>query len=749
MRRGTAAILMAAVFAIAGCSREAAEARHIRKANALLEHQDYAGALAEFKSAAREKPLDAEPYYRIGLIYLKLDNPALAAAALKRATELNPRNTDAQVRLAGLMSGSGDRELLLEAEGQMKSLVGRARNNIDALNVLALVEWNLGKKEAAQQHLSEAFAKSANAESAVQLARIRLQNGDQPGAEEILTRAVREQPKSIALAVLLAEFYAAAGKLDEAETRYKNVLAADPDNPKALEELGALYVAGERLDLAEPVYRRLADLPAAHWSTAHAQFLLETGRMGEGIAELETLLARAPVERPPRTLLVAAYIQTGRSVDAERILDRALKEHDDDMDALFQKGLLELFAGRIDRALSRLNAVLASNPDSAEAHYFVGKANQLRGATATYRRELSRALELKPALLAARIDLARELRSRNAGLQALQVMNSTAPWQRNEAAAIAERNWALMATDRKAEMRAEVERGLGISRTPELLVQDAILQLEANRAAAAARSAEEALELNDDSLAALTVLVTIDRAQQQKGRALERVRAYAERHPSAASAQYLLGELLLDAGRPAEAKRAFAAAQKANPEFPAAVLSLASLDVEEGRLAEAQSALAELLARQPAHSDALFLMGAVEERQGRYADAVRRYQAILEWDPTNVPALNNLAYVMTERLHRADEALQYAERAKQASPYDATVDDTFGWVLYRKGLYSMAVDRLKSSVAREASPVRQLHLAMAYFKSGDPGRARGLLEQALPKAEGLPEAVEAQEVIRP
>ena len=78
--RGVAAVLIAAFFALAGCSSEAAEARYVRKAKALLERQDYAGALAEFQNATQEKPLDAEPYYQIGLIYLRLENAALAAA---------------------------------------------------------------------------------------------------------------------------------------------------------------------------------------------------------------------------------------------------------------------------------------------------------------------------------------------------------------------------------------------------------------------------------------------------------------------------------------------------------------------------------------------------------------------------------------------------------------------------------------------------------------------------------------------
>src|SRR5947209_1279444 len=98
------AVAVLAALTLAGCSREATEARHLKRARSFLETQDYARALIEFKNAAAAKPLDDLPYYQIGLIYLKLENPALAASAFKRATQLNPDNAYAQVKLAQLLA---------------------------------------------------------------------------------------------------------------------------------------------------------------------------------------------------------------------------------------------------------------------------------------------------------------------------------------------------------------------------------------------------------------------------------------------------------------------------------------------------------------------------------------------------------------------------------------------------------------------------------------------------------------------
>ena len=53
------------------------------------------------------------------------------------------------------------------------------------------------------------------------------------------------------------------------------------------------------------------------------------------------------------------------------------------------------------------------------------------------------------------------------------------------------------------------------------------------------------------------------------------------------------------------------------------------------------------------------------------------------------------------------------------APDDAAVRDTIGWVYYRKGIYRSAVEQLKMSVAKESTPQRQFHLAIAYLKVGD------------------------------
>jgi Tfp pilus assembly protein PilF len=109
--------------------------------------------------------------------------------------------------------------------------------------------------------------------------------------------------------------------------------------------------------------------------------------------------------------------------------------------------------------------------------------------------------------------------------------------------------------------------------------------------------------------------------------------------------------------------------------------------------------------------------------------------------------LNNLAYLLADN-GQADEALKYAQQALELAPDNPDFEDTLGWVLYHKGVYSTAVTHLKSAVSRGGSARQQYHLAMAYFKKGDADLGRAALQTALRRDPNMPEAKAAQQVFQ-
>jgi tetratricopeptide (TPR) repeat protein len=122
------------------------------------------------------------------------------------------------------------------------------------------------------------------------------------------------------------------------------------------------------------------------------------------------------------------------------------------------------------------------------------------------------------------------------------------------------------------------------------------------------------------------------------------------------------------------------------------------------------------------------------------ADAQKRYEAIVATNQRAPVAANNLAWIYAENGANLDVALQLAQNAKSQLVDVPQVNDTLGWVYYKKDLPLLAIPPLEESVAKDPSNGSyRLHLGLAYAKAGQSDKARSALERALqlsPQVEG-------------
>jgi Tfp pilus assembly protein PilF len=171
------------------------------------------------------------------------------------------------------------------------------------------------------------------------------------------------------------------------------------------------------------------------------------------------------------------------------------------------------------------------------------------------------------------------------------------------------------------------------------------------------------------------------------------------------------------------------------------------LDVAEGRVETARQTLSALLASNPKNNPARLMLAGLEEQAANHTAALEHYRKVLEEDQRNALALNNSAYILTEHANQPDEGLKNAQLAKELAPDSPAVDDTLGWIYYRKGIYLTAVKHLESSVAKEGTAVRKYHLGMAYLKAGDHKRGQQTIDAALKLDAKRPEAQEARRLL--
>jgi tetratricopeptide (TPR) repeat protein len=314
---------------------------------------------------------------------------------------------------------------------------------------------------------------------------------------------------------------------------------------------------------------------------------------------------------------------------------------------------------------------------------------------------------------------------------------------------IVQQNWVLWSLGDMPKMRKGIDMGLSLKPNADLLLQDGIWKLRAGQFAAARVSLEKALNINPGDIRAMGALSDSYRAQKQNVTALQKVKEYASKQPKSAAVQAFLGVMLVANGNRQDARVAFTAAKAADPKFVNADLYLAQTDIADGRPNDAEQRLQTLLASDPMNTNAKLWLANLNITKGDLNAALAHLSAVVNAEPNNSQALNNYAYLLTEFKNDPATALAYAQRAKELSPTDGTYGDTLGWILYRKGLYPMAITELERVANNGANPVWKYHLAMAYAKAGNTKRAQEVLQTALKLNPNLPEAKIARELLNP
>ena len=741
-------VALLAGLALAGCSRspQAKEAGFLEAGRKQLEKKGYSRAILEFKNAVQVMPKHAEPHYQLGMAYLGAGDFNSAFMCFRQAVKLDSNHAGAQLKLAAMMAASTNREVQAEAARRAEGVLAQAPDNIEALNTLAAAELRLGRPENAEKHLQAALEKApASLQSSIALARVRLSRRDVAGAEEVLRQAIAKAPRSTAALVTFGEFYLALNRNQEAEQQFQAALQMEPRNGPALFALGTMQARTGRNELAERTLRLLAELPENRYRPLHAFFQFRMGKREEALAEFEKLAHANSADRDARSNLVKAYLAMNRVSDADKVLTDALKKNSRDVDALLDRSKISLSNHKQAQAEIDLKQAVQLQPYSAEAHYLLSRVYQARSDLSNLQQELREALRLNPTYFPARMDLARALIASNAARAALTLLDETPAEQKKAAAFALERNWALLALGEKAELRKSVDQLLALARVPDVLVQDAVLKLDQNDVAGARTSLEEVLDKNPEDIRALRLLVRSYAAQRQVG--VQKAREYAARSPKSARVQEFLGQLLVANGNPEEARKAFEAAKTAGSGSVTADLALAELDMKAGKLDRARANLSAILAANHQNLPARLLLAGLEDQAGNPAAAIEHYRKALEQNPRDVTTLNNLAYLLSEYTNRPDEALSYAQQAKQLAPELAAISDTLGWIYYRKGIYANAVQQLEAAVAKEATARRRYHLAMAYWKAGDHTRGRQTFEAAFKLDARIPEAQTARQVL--
>lgn len=203
---------------------------------------------------------------------------------------------------------------------------------------------------------------------------------------------------SISEAVGLALEHHQAGNLSQAEELYRQVLAADPDNPNANHLLGVIAHEEGQHDIAVLLIQKAIqsdpNFAEAYYNLGNA--LKESGRLDEAIAVYRKAIELNPDIAEVHNNLGSALQKKGLLDEAIAGYGKAVSIKPDFAEAHYNLGIALQETGPLDEAIASYRKALSIRPDYAKAHNNLGNALQeadlLDEAIASY----GKALSIKP-----------------------------------------------------------------------------------------------------------------------------------------------------------------------------------------------------------------------------------------------------------------------------------------------------------------------------------------------------------------
>jgi tetratricopeptide (TPR) repeat protein len=725
-------LFLAALLASSCSNPEKEKVRHLQRGDQYAAEKRDQFAAVEYASAVKIDPKFGEAQFKLAETYERLGDLRAAFPAYIRAADALPADRQAQLKATQVLLLAGRFE---DAKARAAALLAQNPNDVDALLLQASAMASLRDPAGATTQIEEALKVSPESSQAfARLGVVRLQSGEAKEAEAAFRRAVALDPSSVDAQLALASFLWAAGRTPEAEAILKQALATQPQHFLANRMLAGLYLATGRATEAEQPLKIVAD--SSKTAAARLQLADYYSRIGR-TQEATSLLI--PLSSDPATFaeaearLAALDYAGGRVPEAHKRLDAVLARAPNNAAVLVMKAQWLTTENKLDEALDRAKAAIAADPQSASAHFALAAVHDRRREVADAIKSYSEVLRLNPRATAAQIALSRlSLASGDApaALRYAEQARRAAPSSLDARAALAR---GLIAAGDLA--KAETEIAELLKGAPNAAVVHAVngaLQASRNNVPAARRSFERALELSPGFVDALRGLTYLDILGKDPGRAIARLEPEIAKQPTSGPLLVLLARAHSAAKDEAKAEQALRRAVSVDPRLTEGYVSLAELYIRQGRIQEARAEFEGIGQRDPSAIGARTMVGMLFEAQGLWENAKKSYEAVVSSTDNAAVAANNLAFIYAEQGTKLDVALQLATSAKQRMPDEPSVDDTIGWIYYKKDLPSLAVTPLEESLRKRPDrAVVLFHLGLSYAKLGDKTKSRNALERAL------------------
>lgn len=313
-------------------NRPAAEAI-LRHAVQLHQAGDIEGAVSEYRAYLKQVPDSVMAHSNLGAALSKLGHYEEAVGEYKQALEKQPGDSHIRVNLALAYFKSAQ---ISEAAGQLTAVVKQDPSNRQAVVLLADCQLQLGEYKKVIDLLAPLEKDSPNDKVVIYLLGTAYIRDKQPARGQVLVDRILREGDSAEARLLLGTTRMNAQEFAEALVDLKKAVELNPQLPDVYSYYGlALLATGDMSGAADAFREELKSNPNDFVSNLQLGVVLK---------------------------------QDQKYDEARSFFDRALRVRPGDPAVRYQLATLDLSAGMLDQACTKLEELTKETPQFVEAH---------------------------------------------------------------------------------------------------------------------------------------------------------------------------------------------------------------------------------------------------------------------------------------------------------------------------------------------------------------------------------------------
>ena len=343
----------------------------------------------------------------LSMVQFRLGEYEVAKNSLEPALRAFPENEQANQLAASIAFALGDQEAGIAF---LQRLAKQKPEDPSVLKQMGVAQLMYGDRALGVESLVEALAANPEIEGLeVVIANAWIKEKEYKKAQLWIDKIRKRYPRQYLGDATQGLLYAAQKNKPAAVDSFRKALVIKPGTYAVSDQLASLYLAEQKYDQAEQVYRDLLkvhkDHPFAYMDLARIKAIRGDEQAMETL--LKQVIALSPTEVLPRVVLAKFYLKKGDNVQALAQLDANFLDNQKSLD--YFATLIEAQRSNGQQQRVKTTAILAAEkyPRSALAHYMVAQADQTLGDNDAARVSIEKSLQIFPAYIPSRLLLAR------------------------------------------------------------------------------------------------------------------------------------------------------------------------------------------------------------------------------------------------------------------------------------------------------------------------------------------------------